>query len=263
MAELGLADIRGDGQGYHAYHAPRFRYLLELIDRYLPGQGGRILDIGPSPLTELLRQRAPCAVETLGLEPEGHFGPGHRHIHFDLNTLRDPRTPRPTLPRYDLIVLAEVLEHLYTAPRPVLRFLHEALKEGGILLLQTPNAASLPKRIKLLLGRNPYDPIREAPGNPGHFREYTLPELRRLVAESGFAVLEDSRRFYFDARFAHHEGDVARPQPVVGTLKNLLYRALPGFLREGVTLVLRAGAATPQTEPGGWGGGQNNTPPHR
>jgi hypothetical protein len=54
------------------------------------------------------------------------------------------------------IVFAEVIEHLFTAPELVLAYLHELLVPRGQLLLQTPNAASLRKRLKLALGRNPF-----------------------------------------------------------------------------------------------------------
>ena len=68
---------------------------------------------------------------------------------------------------YDVIVFAEVIEHLYTAPELVLPYLRELLVLGGVLLLQTPNAVSLRKRAKLLLGVNPFERIRTERDNPG------------------------------------------------------------------------------------------------
>ena len=44
-------------------------------------------------------------------------------------------------------------------------------------MVSTPNALWLKHRIKLLMGRHPYELIREDKGNPGHFREYTAGEL--------------------------------------------------------------------------------------
>jgi hypothetical protein len=132
-----------------------------------------------------------------------------------------------------------VIEHLYTAPQLVLAFVHTLLSDGGLLLLQTPNAASLQKRIKMAIGRNPYEMIRIDPTNPGHFREYTIRELRRLAEGAGFRVERQATAFYFDARFARHGDAGDRPQPVLGTLKNSIYPMLPAGLREGVTLALR------------------------
>lgn len=88
-----------------------------------------------------------------------------------------------------MVVFAEVIEHLYASPRLVLRFLHHLLSGAGVLLIQTPNAASLTKRVKLLAGSNPYEKIREDATNPGHFREYTASELREYASSEGFEVI--------------------------------------------------------------------------
>ena len=215
--------------------------MLELVRRFLPAGTRRVLEVGPSPLGPLLSATVGLAVDTLGLEPDAE-GPGGRHYHLDLNDAASAATPAG-MPAYGLVVFAEVIEHLHTSPLHVLRFVRTLLVERGVLLLQTPNAASLPKRLKLLAGRNPYERIRIDAGNPGHFREYTLAELLEDAGETGFEVLEVGRHFYFDARFAHHGADGVRPQPVLGSIKNAVYRALPPFLREGLTLVLRAGRA--------------------
>jgi SAM-dependent methyltransferase len=225
-------------QGYAAYHAPRFRFLLDLAQECLPGSSKRVLDIGVSPLAALLHQRLACPVDTLGLETEQLGTPNGDHHHADLNT---PESLSRSLPSYDLIVFAEVLEHLYTSPALVLAALKRLLAPGGVLIIQTPNAASLPKRLKLLAGRNPFELIREDRSNPGHFREYTLDEIRRFAEQTNFEVVRHFRRFYFDARHAHHENGTTRRQPVLGTLKNVVYRRLPSFLREGITVVLRNG----------------------
>jgi trans-aconitate methyltransferase len=230
------ADAGPSNDGYLAYHAPRFRFLLGLARRMLPDGAERVLDIGPSPLTMMLRQHLPCAVDTLGLESATDPKLESAHYHADLN---HPGSLPPALPAYDLIIFAEVLEHLHTSPTLVLDAVKSHLTSRGVLILQTPNAASLPKRLKLLAGRNPYELFREDLSNPGHFREYTLRELRAFANQANLRVVSTFRRFYFDARYAHHEDGVARSQPVLGGLKNLVYRALPPVLREGITVVLR------------------------
>jgi len=223
--------------GYRAFHAPRYRYLLNVVERHVP-PGARILDVGLSPLTDILRRQLDRPIDTLGLEPQGREP---QHFQFDLNALADPHAARPALPRYGLIVFAEVMEHLHTSPALPLAFFREHLVDGGILVVQTPNAASLGKRLKLLAGLNPYEMIREDRGNPGHFREYTARELRGLAARAGFTVVHLDRRFYFDARHADHaqDGGAGTPRPRLGALKNVVYSVLPPFLREGMTAVLR------------------------
>jgi hypothetical protein len=225
--------------GYRAFHAPRYRYLLNVVERYLP-VGGDVLDIGLSPFTDILRRRLGRSVDTLGLEPGGQ-DPQSQHFQFDLNALADPRAARPALPRYGLIVFAEVMEHLHTSPLLPLMFFRDHLVDGGCLVVQTPNAASLGKRLKLLAGLNPYELIREDRGNPGHFREYTAREISGLATRAGFTVVHLDRRFYFDARHADHaeDGGAGTPRPWLGAVKNVVYSVLPPFLREGMTAVLR------------------------
>jgi hypothetical protein len=104
-------------------------------------------------------------------------------------------------------------------------------------VLQTPNAASLRKRIKLLIGRNPYERIRVDRSNPGHFREYTVNELRSIVSGAGFTVQEVWTRFYFDLRYARHETGDELPSLWIGGMKNILNRLIPGSLTEGITLL--------------------------
>jgi len=178
-------------------------------------------------------------VDTLGLESSADLDSGSDHYQADLNR---PGSLPAVLPMYDMIVFAEVVEHLHTSPGLVLEALREHLVSRGILVIQTPNAAALPKRLKLLAGRNPYEPIREDPSNPGHFREYTLRELRTIAVRAGFQVMAVFRRFYFDARYAHHQDDVVRSRRLMGAFKNIVYRTLPPFLREGITMVLEVKA---------------------
>jgi hypothetical protein len=178
--------------------------------------------VGPSYETRLLREQLPGAtVDTAGwFDDRFPLREGEEHTQVDLN---DPE--RPPLAPHDVVVCAEVIEHLQVAVGPVLRYLGSALADDGRLILQTPNAAGLPNRLRLLLGRNPYEPIREEQFNPGHFHEYTVAELRDAVTDAGFAVERIVTANYFDH----------------GSRKNRVYRAagpiLPPTLREGITLV--------------------------
>jgi cyclopropane fatty-acyl-phospholipid synthase-like methyltransferase len=233
-----VASIRGHDRGYTAFHSPRYVLLLRLLGDLGASENTRILDIGRSALTSLIARRFGARVDSLGLERDGATDEGV-HFRFDLNRTLEEASWRRDLPRYDVVVMAEVIEHLHTAPELVLAFIRTLVADGGRLVLQTPNAASLPKRIKLALGRNPYERIRTDASNPGHFREYTANELRQLAESSGFRTERCWSGYYFDARYARHRDSADRPQPVLGTLKNSVYPLLPPALREGITLVLR------------------------
>jgi 2-polyprenyl-3-methyl-5-hydroxy-6-metoxy-1,4-benzoquinol methylase len=226
--------------GYEAFHAPRLAFLLDLLRQRVRVAGARVLDVGPSRLTSLINERLGITVDTLGLEPEEISARG-RHHHFDLNDTQDRSRWRRDLGPYDVVVFAEVIEHLHTAPELVLAYLRTLMAGGGTLILQTPNAASLRKRLKLALGLNPFERIRLDPSNPGHFREYTLGELREIVSGAGFTVERHWTAYYFDARFARHDEGHEPPAQIAGALKNAANRLLPASLREGITILAVAG----------------------
>ena len=201
---------------YRRTHERRYALLLQLVRELSPE---RILVVGPSHESAMLREVAP--VDTLGWDD--HRFPrveGEQHAQHDLNDL-----DYPDLDPHDVVVCSEVIEHLHVPPRGLLRTLAQALTTGGHLVLQTPNATSLPKRLRILVGRNPYEPIRNEPGNPGHFHEYTVSELREATAGAGLDVIRVVTANYFEH----------------GSPQNRLFRAvgpvLPSTLREGITIV--------------------------
>jgi SAM-dependent methyltransferase len=219
---------------YVAFHAPRFAALLTLLDDYVK-PGMLVLDIGRSALTGLMHERFGVQVDCLGFHKNGPSPEGHNWW-YDLNLAADPEKWRTDLPSYDVIVMGEVIEHLYTAPRLVLSFLRSLLKDGGVLIIQTPNAAVLHKRVELLLGRNPYELIRERQNDPGHFREYTRKELVAAVESAGLQVEQWFAADYLDYSRKGRPGSRAAR---LGTVVNTVYRLSPPSLKPGQTLVAR------------------------
>jgi hypothetical protein len=120
-----------------------------------------------------------------------------------------------------------VIEHLYTAPELVLAFVKRLLKPGGFLVVQTPNAVALEKRVVMLRGANPFEMIRPSRDNPGHFREYTIHELRALAARVGLEVDGAELQDYFNSQPGY---------------ARLLARWKKSF-RQGITIVYRRPAA--------------------
>jgi hypothetical protein len=209
-----------DEHVYLRTHARRYQLLLELVGELAPKT---ILVVGPSYESVLLRDALRATVDTFGWED--HRFPrvdGETHVQHDLNDLEYPE-----LAPHDVVVCCEVIEHLHVDAVPVLRLLAATVAPDGHIVVQTPNATALPKRLRMLLGRNPYEPIRDAPGNPGHFHEYTVDELRDAVETAGLEVERVITANYFDH----------------GSQKNRAYRTLepllPGTLREGITVVAR------------------------
>ena len=219
MAEVALTP---EWRHYLAYHARRYATLTALARELLAGvDAPRVLDVGPMFEVGLLRA-AGATVDTLGF-PHPLFPPrdGERHVELDLNAPAGDGDGS-----YDLVVMAEVIEHLHTSPVTVLRHVATWLRPGGAILIQTPNAVALHKRLRMLAGRNPLEPIRADARNPGHFHEYTLGELRGAAAEAGLRVGGWRAENYFGS------SPGARAYARGGKL-------LPPRLRHGITIWLR------------------------
>ena len=208
-------------RAYLRTHSRRYELLLAALRRL---RFERLLDVGPSYESELIREAFPSArVDTLGFHDDRFsLREGETHTELDLNHVGGTE-----LERYDVIVCAEVIEHLYTSPVHLLRMFRAAVDPAGSVLIQTPNAAALSRRFWLLMGRNPFELLREDLHQAGHFREYTLDELTHLADQAGFVVAHAERQNYF----------------LTGSWKNrLLVDAgflFPSSLRQGITLELR------------------------
>ena len=230
----GHTSLLHDERRYLAFHRARYAALLVEVSRLLGGRPARLLDVGPSFQTVLMRDAFPDAeVETLGVDDPAssrrdfmqEILAGGRHHTVDLNADTDAFLEEHAA-RYDGIVLAEVLEHLYRAPTAVLRFLGGLLVPGGWMLVQTPNACAAHKRIQMLVGRNPLPAIGEWQYE-AHFHEYTVAELRTAAVAAGLRPVARSTANYFtrDTRTSR--------------LYNAVSAALPPTLRAGITMTLR------------------------
>ncbi|OGG48256.1 hypothetical protein A3G63_02460 [Candidatus Kaiserbacteria bacterium RIFCSPLOWO2_12_FULL_52_8] len=147
------------------------------------GTGKRILDIGcrDGALTKsfsegnsvvgvdidseaLIRARKTVGIETKHIDLNGEWG-------------IDPAS-------YDVVVAAEVLEHLYY-PVLVIGKVSRVLKEGGIFVGSVPNAFSLKNRFRYLVMRKKGTPLED----PTHINHFTIAELRDAL-RARFALVE-------------------------------------------------------------------------
>ena len=238
------------GEPYVGYQAPRFAMVLAMLGQYV-GKETRILDVGRTMLTGMIEALYDRPVDSLGFEPDASLDHGAHHFQFDLNDAQNRAKWRTDLPGYDIVLMAEVIEHLHTAPSLVLGFLQSLLRPGGVLIVQTPNALAIGRRLSMVFGHHPFELIRENPTNPGHFREYTIAELQRYGRQLGMTVLSALHTHTIDLRYKFAllrqptEGrEVATSRTIVHRLHeigltNFIYRHLPGSLRPGLTVVFQ------------------------
>jgi SAM-dependent methyltransferase len=203
-AETALRQMPVEHPGAQAYlekHIPRLARTLALTPP--PAETGRVLELGCYMQITPLLQRVCGYPEVRG----AYYGPAGR---ADRKTMQFPdgefscqvdlfdadRDPFPYPDEhFDLVVAGEVIEHLTYDPMHMLLESNRVLREGGFLLLTTPNVGSVTSVAKTLGGRdNPqiyFLYTRPAPGEPpeiGHVREYTVHELGAAVRAAGFEV---------------------------------------------------------------------------
>jgi 2-polyprenyl-3-methyl-5-hydroxy-6-metoxy-1,4-benzoquinol methylase len=223
-----LYDLNEEQNLYLKTHAKRFKVIFNWLSNK---NFNSILDVGPSFLSELLFKKFGSQLSLMGFDTEESLG-GHLastdilkktdFIIQDLNFL----DAKAIHQKFDLIVCAEVIEHLYTSPKKLFQNFYDVLNPNGYLIIQTPNAASLRKRISLLFGRNPYEIPRENLKNPGHFREYTARELKQFATQIGFKV----EKLILDEYFEYP----SLTSKIYRTFKNII----PPNLRSGITIIL-------------------------
>lgn len=88
----------------------------------------------------------------------------------------------------DLVIAADIIEHVRDTDS-LLTESNRVLRLDGTLILTTPNIASLGNRLRILFGRYPRKVQYNLDG-PGHLRYYTLPVLKRQLAEFGFEITD-------------------------------------------------------------------------
>ena len=90
--------------------------------------------------------------------------------------------------KFDLIVLPEVLEHVFD-PVYVLKKSSAILKPDGKIIITTPNFLAWTNRIRFLFGFFKYE--KEGMFDFGHIRWFTYPYLKQVLAEAGFTTITE------------------------------------------------------------------------
>ena len=178
----------------------RFVYTLGLVEPLT----GNCLELGSNPyFTSTLLK----FFTELKLTMANYFSPEHgpkgvqRIIYQELTTGK-PETqdleyyhfsieaePFPFPSRsFDVVLFCEILEHLQLDPAAALREIHRVLKDGGTLVLTTPNVSRLENVGRMIAGANMYDPYSGYGTYGRHNREYNKHELNLLLQYCGFEV---------------------------------------------------------------------------
>jgi SAM-dependent methyltransferase len=151
--------------------------LLELLGPY----PRRVLDVG-SGYGELAGEMQARGHTVTAMDLYEPRVPLREFIRADFSR----EIPLPAGRDFDVIVLADVLEHL-PEPATILRALLRHLARDGALLVSLPNAVHWSVRAHVAVGRFEYTPRGIL--DRGHLRFFTASSARRLFRDAGLEVV--------------------------------------------------------------------------
>jgi len=148
------------------------------------GGGRRALDVGCA-RGHLLEELSTLGWRCIGVDTDASdvascITRGLVALELDINT-----EPPATLGSFDLVVLADVLEHL-PDPLRVLRSVRSLLNPGARVVVSVPNVAHVSVRAQLLFGRFRY--TERGILDRTHLRFFTRRTVMELLTASGFSV---------------------------------------------------------------------------
>ncbi len=159
------------------------RILLDLIRRRSERRG-LLLDLGAAggELGEALRADFD---RRIGFEFDADRIADLR-LHFDSAVIADLEAVRRLPANANVIVLADILEHLRD-PSGLLACVRASLAPGGHVFISVPNIANITVRIGLLFGIFEYR--ERGILDSTHLRFYTMRAIRREIEAAGFRII--------------------------------------------------------------------------
>ncbi|HEU4657343.1 MAG TPA: methionine biosynthesis protein MetW [Capillimicrobium sp.] len=198
------------------------RLVIELVP-----PGSRVLDVGCAE-GYLAAELVARGCEVVGIEPDARAAAAARARGIEVLEL-DVETVPLAAARFDVVVFADVLEHLRD-PVAVLR----RARAAGRAVVSLPNIAPWTGRRALLQGRFP----REDFGlfDRTHLRFFTRETARELAHEAGFRVVAE--------RFADAPLPLESRVPALRRLRPLALRRAPELFALQTVLSLESAAAS-------------------
>jgi SAM-dependent methyltransferase len=199
------AGLSGDelhrDRGYFAGSEWRYLMTLSRLDAAWgrPLHDRTVVDIGafPGHLAALLRLRDRASVTAVTLVTSPGFESRMRSFGVSVTVCDVERGALPVADRsVDVVLCCELIEHLEGEVLHMLAEARRVVHADGLLLLTTPNHASVAHRWALARGRSVY-PALDDPDYPfyagagvrnpmRHTREFTVAEITALLGQAGF-----------------------------------------------------------------------------
>ncbi|HEX4086050.1 MAG TPA: class I SAM-dependent methyltransferase [Chthoniobacteraceae bacterium] len=149
-------------------------YRSAIVEEFGPMLRGNVLEIGAGigQMTTVFRQ-LPGVSRLLSVEPDPAFARKFRETHPAAELIEGTIEQTPAGIAWDGVVSINVLEHIHGDEAELARYAAALRARHGALCLLVPARPEI------------YAPIDK---DFGHFRRYTLPELRGKLGRAGFQV---------------------------------------------------------------------------
>lgn len=171
--------------GYNQYKIDHFVKCLKQIKG-----GSKILDIGCNDGTLAEEYKKFGRVYGVDINPVAVKSALEKGIDTKCANVFELRDVYPDN-HFDVVIAGDIIEHVLDTDL-FLEIIYQVLKPGGLLLLSTPNLASLGRRIMLLFGKNSFcefstkiPPVKGSK-NVGHIRYYTCQNLYNQLKINNF-----------------------------------------------------------------------------
>lgn len=161
---------------------PTLRQQIDFFYRNLPGETGRILDVGCGNGVFLLRAVA-AGWTAVGVEPDpvAAVSAQASGLHVVNVTMEDFHADDA----FDAVTASHVIEHVHD-PQAFVEQLAKQLRPGGMVWLATPNAKSL--------GHRWFGQAWRGLEPPRHITVFSFRALRFLISHAGFTHIRFHRR---------------------------------------------------------------------
>jgi SAM-dependent methyltransferase len=134
----------------------------------------------------------------------------------------------------DVVTCFHSLEHWHHSPKRLFTEIVRVLKPGGFLVLATPNAVNLRKRIYVLIGKSNFPGLKEwyIHGDPvfrGHVREPVIRDLRQLMEWNSLQVVGTHGRNFIGQRSTVLTGLPKPLMSLIARVSQTLLRFFPSL----------------------------------
>lgn len=171
---------------YHVYEQ-RYWNIFRYLQHYLEKEG-RILDIGGGQFAILCKYLLGVDAHVADIDTQHtavleKHGVGFTAVDLSRESLHGPE-------RYDLALMADVIEHVPTPPHRVFENLYRVIQPGGYLMITTPNFFRFRNLFRLAMGKEIFCVFRFPEKNQslGHFMEYSKEQMDWHMKKAGFSI---------------------------------------------------------------------------